>query len=651
MKEIIIGLSGHIDHGKTSLIKSLTNKFSGSLKEDANRGMTIDIGFAHLSENITIIDVPGHEKFIKNMVTGVSSIDFAVLVIAADDGVMPQTKEHFEILKILNVKKGIILINKIDLVKDDWVDLVISDIQDLVKGSFLENQPIFKISAIQNIGINKLKKFILDTFELDKANKENDRGLFRMYIDRVFSQQGFGTVVTGTVISGSIKIKESINVLPVNKKARLRSAQSHYNQVETLNLGDRAALNLHGIEKNEVSRGDHLSNLEAFNTISQFLANITVLDNDDIILKQNQRLRFHIGTSEVIGRISICQKNTIQSGEKAICLIKLEEPVVISFNDQFLIRTYSPMRTIGGGRVEDINCLGKWKDLKQYAIELIKNNSIEDKIYFIIENQLGHPFKKQEIISRFGISFEKIIEYLEPFLIYPDDITFKYMKGRPCVPSGSDFDRSVEKWRSVATDADAQFDKVICIDASELAPYVTWGTTPDMVVPVTGSIPEPSELNSSEAQSAARRALEYMDLLPGTAIQDISLDRVFIGSCTNSRLSDLEMAADVIKGHHVHPNVRAMVVPGSTTVKHEAEKLGIDKMFLEAGFEWREAGCSMCLGMNEDTLSPGERCASTSNRNFEGRQGKKGRTHLVSPQMAAAAAIAGHFVDIRKWGS
>ena len=189
-----------------------------------------------------------------------------------------------------------------------------------------------------------------------------------MYVDRVFSQQGFGTVVTGTILSSGIKIKDSINVLPINKKARLRSAQSHHNQVEELNVGDRAALNLHGIEKNEISRGDHLSNLDAFNVINQFLANITILKKDDIVLKQNQRLRFHIGTSEVIGRISICEKNTIQSGENAICLIKLEQPIVASFQDQFLIRTYSPMKTIGGGVVEDINCLGKWKDLKQYAM-------------------------------------------------------------------------------------------------------------------------------------------------------------------------------------------------------------------------------------------------------------------------------------------
>ena len=412
-KQIVIGMSGHIDHGKTSIVKALTGKNTDILDQEKARGMTIDIGFAHLSDNITIIDVPGHEKFIKNMVTGVSSIDFAILVIAADDGVMPQTKEHFEILKILNVKKGIILINKIDLVENDWINLVVSDIEDLVKGSFLEGQPVFKVSAMKNRGIEELRNFILESFDLEKESIESDRGLFRMYIDRVFSQQGFGTVVTGTVLSGNIQIKDSINVLPINRKVRLRSAQSHHNQVDSLMIGDRAALNLHGVEKDQVSRGDHLSNLDAFSTINKFLAKVSVLENDDIVLKQNQRLRFHIGTSEVIGRISICEKNTIQSGENAVCLIKLEESVVASFSDQFLIRTYSPMKTIGGGIVEDIDCKGKWKDLKQYAIELIKNKSIEDKISFIVESQLGSPFKKQDIVSRFGMSFEKVIQYLE----------------------------------------------------------------------------------------------------------------------------------------------------------------------------------------------------------------------------------------------
>jgi 3-isopropylmalate/(R)-2-methylmalate dehydratase large subunit len=222
-------------------------------------------------------------------------------------------------------------------------------------------------------------------------------------------------------------------------------------------------------------------------------------------------------------------------------------------------------------------------------------------------------------------------------MIAPDETTFDWVLGRPAAPS-----ELPGSWRNLRTDDRADFDKVVEVDASALAPQVTWGTTPGMVVPVTSAVPEPQA-------ETDERALRYMDLSPGTAIQEIHLDRVFIGSCTNSRIGDLRAAAAVVKGRRVHPDVHAMVVPGSQQVKAQAEAEGLDEVFRDAGFDWRSAGCSMCLGMNPDILEPGERCASTSNRNFEGRQGRGGRTHLVSPEMAAAAAIEGHFVDIRGW--
>ena len=234
-------------------------------------------------------------------------------------------------------------------------------------------------------------------------------------------------------------------------------------------------------------------------------------------------------------------------------------------------------------------------------------------------------------------------------MIAPDDTTFEYMRGRPQVPQDGAFDAAVERWRALATDPGATYDKVVEIDAATLSPFVTWGTNPGMVVPVTERVPDPASFASEAERGAAERALKYMALEPGTPIQEIAIDRAFIGSCTNSRIDDLRAAAAMIKGRRVDPRVRALVVPGSFTVKLQAEKEGLDRIFKEANFEWREAGCSMCLGMNDDVLQPGERCASTSNRNFEGRQGPGGRTHLVSPQMAAAAAIAGHFVDIREW--
>ena len=234
-------------------------------------------------------------------------------------------------------------------------------------------------------------------------------------------------------------------------------------------------------------------------------------------------------------------------------------------------------------------------------------------------------------------------------MIAPDEKTFEYVKGRRYAPRGAEFDRAVAQWRKLKTDEGATFDKSFTLEASRIAPQVSWGTNPGMVTDVTGIVPDPAAMDDENNRKATRSALEYMGLNPGTPIRDIKIDRVFIGSCTNARIQDLREAAGVVKGRKVAPSVRAMVVPGSQLVKLQAEKIGLDKIFKEAGFEWRESGCSMCLGMNPDILEPGERCASTSNRNFEGRQGKGGRTHLVSPIMAAAAAIEGHFVDVREW--
>jgi 3-isopropylmalate/(R)-2-methylmalate dehydratase large subunit len=234
-------------------------------------------------------------------------------------------------------------------------------------------------------------------------------------------------------------------------------------------------------------------------------------------------------------------------------------------------------------------------------------------------------------------------------LVAPDDKTFDYLKGRAMAPQGADWEQSVAYWRTLKSDDDAVFDKEITIDAANLPPLVTWGTSPQDVVSITGAVPDPSDIGDEARRRATQRALDYMGLEAGTPMQEVAIDRVFIGSCTNSRIEDLRVVAQVTKGHKVADSVSAMIVPGSGLVKQQAEEEGLDKIFIAAGFDWREPGCSMCLAMNADKLSPGERCASTSNRNFEGRQGRDGRTHLVSPAMAAAAAIAGHFVDIREF--
>jgi 3-isopropylmalate/(R)-2-methylmalate dehydratase large subunit len=281
---------------------------------------------------------------------------------------------------------------------------------------------------------------------------------------------------------------------------------------------------------------------------------------------------------------------------------------------------------------------------KDLILSVIAHLGVEGGVGHVIEYR-GQAVEALSMEGRMTVCNMSIEAGARAGLIAPDETTFAYLKGRPHAPQGAAWDEALDVWRGLRTDHDAPFDSVVTLDAPTFVPTVTWGTTPAMSAPVTGRVPRPEETRDPEQ---ARRALAYMGLQGGEAITDIPIDRVFIGSCTNARIEDLRAAARVVEGGRVADGVRAMVVPGSHPVKVQAEAEGLDAVFTAAGFEWREAGCSMCLGMNPDILAPGERCASTSNRNFEGRQGKGGRTHLVSPWMAAAAAIHGHFVDVRQ---
>jgi len=285
---------------------------------------------------------------------------------------------------------------------------------------------------------------------------------------------------------------------------------------------------------------------------------------------------------------------------------------------------------------------------KDMILGLIAKYGTDFATGYVVE-YTGEPIRELSMEERMTICNMSIEAGARAGMVAPDEKTFEWLRGRPYAPKGADFDRAVEYWKSIVTDEGAVFDRVVELDVSTLKPQVTWGTSPGMGADIESVVPDPDSFPTENERKAARRALEYMDLKPGTPISEIEIDYVFIGSCTNGRLNDLRAAARVVKGYKVHPRVTAIVVPGSRTVKEEAEKEGLDKIFIEAGFEWRDAGCSMCLGMNPDILKPGQRCASTSNRNFEGRQGRGGRTHLVSPEMAAAAAIMGRFYDVRKW--
>lgn len=348
MRALIIGTAGHIDHGKSALIKALTGTDPDRLAEEQERGMTIDIGFAFLNENIAFIDVPGHERFIKNMVTGVATIDVAMLVIAADDGVMPQTREHLEILKLLGLRHGLIVINKIDLVKDDWLEMVSEDVRQLVKGSFLENAPIFKTSAVSGAGIAELRRLLVELPE--KIPAVQSTGLFRLPVDRVFSVKGFGTVVTGTVLSGAIKVGDEVEIMPAGQRVKIRGIQSHSNTVNSVSKSHRAALNLAGMTRPEIERGMLVVTPGAFrktDLLTVFLESLP----DGPPIKYNDRLRLHLGTGEYIVRIRLIGRERLLPGRSGVAQIIFDHPVTAGFRERFIVRSYSPLETIGGGIV------------------------------------------------------------------------------------------------------------------------------------------------------------------------------------------------------------------------------------------------------------------------------------------------------------
>ncbi|GGJ70917.1 3-isopropylmalate/(R)-2-methylmalate dehydratase large subunit [Anoxybacillus voinovskiensis] len=291
--------------------------------------------------------------------------------------------------------------------------------------------------------------------------------------------------------------------------------------------------------------------------------------------------------------------------------------------------------------------LGEGVTAKDVILAIIQRYGVDVGTGYVIEFT-GDTIRNMSMEERMTICNMSIEAGARAGLVSPDETTFAYLRGRKYAPKGEAFEKAVQYWRSLATDEGAEYDKTIEIDAATIAPMVTWGTTPGMSAPVDGIVPYPEQFATETERKAVQLALQYMGLTPGTPITDIAVQHVFIGSCTNSRISDLKAAAEMVKGKKVAPGVRALVVPGSQQVKQQAEEEGLAQIFIDAGFEWRDSGCSMCLGMNPDTVPEGEHCASTSNRNFEGRQGKGARTHLVSPKMAAAAAIYGRFVDVRK---
>ena len=413
MSHVVIGTAGHIDHGKTALVKALTGKDTDSLPEEKSRGVTIDIGFAFFGENATIIDVPGHERFIKNMVTGVSTISYVILVIAADDGVMPQTREHLDILSLLGVEDGMIVINKIDLVEESWLDMVVEDAKKLTTGTFLENASIFKASATNGDGIKEIKE-TLNKVILDRKERV-DKGYFRLPVDRSFSVKGFGTVVTGTVVSGSVQKGDNVEILPGRIAAKVRGIQQHNEETEDAKLGERAALNLSGVSTEDVVRGSHIAVKNYLNPTMIIEGNLNLLDSAPKPLLNRTRVRLHLGTGEVMGRISILGSAEIEAGGNGFVQVFLEKEVPVAVKDKFIIRRYSPPLTIGGGVVLKLsNSRYKRKDREIYDLLKVINEGTDlDISAVLVLKRNGSGISEQELGVELGIASDRALKLLK----------------------------------------------------------------------------------------------------------------------------------------------------------------------------------------------------------------------------------------------
>jgi len=356
--------------------------------------MTIDLGFVFLGENVTIIDVPGHEKFIKNMLAGVSTIDFVILVVAADDGIMPQTREHFDILKLLGVDYGVIALTKTDLVEEDWLELVTEDIREFVKGTFLENAPVMPVSSVTGQGITEFNGLLREM--IGKTPAKDDKGIFRLWIDRVFVLKGIGTVIAGTVLSGELKPGDKLELLPQGKEVRVRKLQVHNKDVEKSTIGERVAVNLIGVEASEIERGNLLATPGNFEPAYMVNAKLYLLQNSAKPLKSRARIRFHAGTREILGRVVTLDKKSLEPGDSTMVQFRLEEPVALDIGDRYIIRSYSPAYTIGGGTIVET----KPKKLKYLPDEELKNlEKLEqaDPRMIILHHCANHPLELETI--------------------------------------------------------------------------------------------------------------------------------------------------------------------------------------------------------------------------------------------------------------
>lgn len=420
MKHFVLGTAGHVDHGKTALIKALTGTDTDRLKEEKQRGITIELGFASLTlpsgQTLGIVDVPGHEKFVKTMVAGASGIDLVMMVIAADEGIMPQTREHLQICSLLGISKGVIALTKIDLVEPEWLDLVQTEIREFFKNTFLQNSPLIPVSAIKEQGLSELIEAIDVT--VNEITAKNDDGIFRLPADRVFTIKGFGTVVTGTVTSDHIKKGEDVHILPSNVTARIRGLQVHNQSVDEAWRGQRTAINLQGVEKSSIERGNIVARPQTIWPSQRLDVFLEFLASNPKNIKNRTLVRLHTGTSEVIARLILLEKDELTPGQTTWAQMVLTHPVAVVAGDRFVLRSYSPVTTIGGGQIVDPLPL-KHKRMNPKVIEelnVLKNGTTMEKISVMLE-RCGHEGASSRFLAfRLGMNKKNVEETIKLFL-------------------------------------------------------------------------------------------------------------------------------------------------------------------------------------------------------------------------------------------
>lgn len=400
MKNIIIGTAGHVDHGKTRLIKALSGIDTDRLEEEKKRGITIELGFAHIPNdagyNIGVIDVPGHEKFIKNMLAGIGGIDFVLFVVAADEGIMPQTREHFEILQALGIDDGIIAITKTDMVDEEWLELVQEDIRDYVEGSFLEGKPMIPVSAKSGENIDLLKEEIIRKCDRESKRIEAPE-MFRLPVDRVFTKSGFGTVVTGTLMDGTCSLNDEVHVFPEETPAKIRGIQTYGNDVEQAVAGQRTAINLSGVRKEDICRGDVIAAKSAVSVTGMLDVKLKIFDSSERMVLNNSRVHLYCGSKEVLTKVILMDRDALAAGEEAYVQFRLEEPIAVRRGDRFIIRFYSPIITIGGGQILDA-VPEKHKRNRENVLEgfrMLESGNISD--IFVLKTG-GHKFYSKELL-------------------------------------------------------------------------------------------------------------------------------------------------------------------------------------------------------------------------------------------------------------